>query len=287
MTAKFYSFKVGDLDCVALQDSTLTGPMNLFFSNANAAECEAIVRGLGYDPQAIPGGNTCLTVRNGDGWVLIDTGNGVAMADHGTLLESLRLAEISPSDVHTIILSHGHGDHYGGLIDGEGNFNFPNARVVMLKDEWEWWTSAEKLAEFERDAPARLELLQKYLLPILPKLELVEDGAEVVTGISVVYAPGHTYHHIAIRVASNGESLIYTGDAFLHPLHVAYPDWVFSNDIDAEKSQATHRNLVKLAAQPDTLLMAYHFEFPAVGRVSLDSGHWVWQPLEVVETTQS
>ena len=66
-----------------------------------------------------------------------------------------------------MIISHAHGDHIGGITDGDGNISFPNARFVMWKGEWDYWTDESNLAEMPE---ARANFARKNLLPIADRV---------------------------------------------------------------------------------------------------------------------
>lgn len=68
-----------------------------------------------------------------------------------------RLEGITPGDIDTVILTRGHPGHIGGNTISEGRPAFPNARFVMWKDEWDFWTS--DLAELKVDEHVKELLL--------------------------------------------------------------------------------------------------------------------------------
>jgi glyoxylase-like metal-dependent hydrolase (beta-lactamase superfamily II) len=66
-------------------------------------------------------------VNTGQELVLFDTGNGALQREHeplrdrlpeGLLVERMRHAGYTPEDVDVVVITHGHPDHIGGLMDG-------------------------------------------------------------------------------------------------------------------------------------------------------------------------
>ena len=74
------------------------------------------------------------TLQTSDGLILFDTLNNPMEAE--TVLEpGLRKLGLNPADIKYIILSHGHGDHYGGSTYFQQKY--PNARVMMTAADWD------------------------------------------------------------------------------------------------------------------------------------------------------
>ena len=85
---------------------------------------------------------TCLLIETGRHVVLVDTGAGESSPTTGAIRARLEVAGIRPKDVDTVILTHAHPDHIGGVIDCTGRAAYPNARYVLSEREWEFWTAA-------------------------------------------------------------------------------------------------------------------------------------------------
>ncbi len=99
-------------------------------------------------------------------------------------------------------------------------------------------------------------------------MDMVQDGAEIAPGISVMNSFGHTAGHMSLRVESNGKQLLAIGDAIAQTwMNFAHPDWY--NDIDADPVQTVvSRNAILDMASADGIaLLGYHFPFPGVGHV--------------------
>jgi glyoxylase-like metal-dependent hydrolase (beta-lactamase superfamily II) len=111
------------------------------------------------------------------------------------------------------------------------------------------------------------------------QIETVDRETEVVPGVRVIPAPGHTPGHLALMVTSEGRHLLNLGDAAVHPLHLEQPELENGFDQAAATAAATRRELLQRAVEERMGLMAFHFPFPSVGSVTpREEGGWTWSP---------
>jgi len=286
-----FRFETGKLECVVVSDGTLTyapptfpPPAILLFANAPRERLDHVLLEHNLQPEQWVEWTSpyiCLVVNTGDHLVLVDTGAGSLAPTTGRLLQNLKAEGIAPEDIETVILTHGHPDHIGGNTDAEGKPAFPNARYVMWKREWDFWTSGQ--AEQRLDEHVR-EVLVKFarenLPPIQAQVDLFDRETEIVPGIRAVAAPGHTPGHMALEISSEGEQLLCISDAALHPIHLEQPGWHAVVDFDPKQVVATRRRLLDRAAARKALVLAFHFPFPGLGRVVQKGEGWQWQPIE-------
>ena len=151
MNTEIYRFKVGTFECITVSDGTLTytppmfpPPATFLFTNAPKELLDQVLREHNLQPEQWVewiSPYICVVIDTGKHRVLMDTGAGGLGPNTGKLLQNLQAGGVTPRDIDTVILTHGHPDHIGGNTDAEGKLAFPNARFVMWKDEWDFWIS--------------------------------------------------------------------------------------------------------------------------------------------------
>ena len=221
----------------------------------------------------------CLVAKTDTNHVLVDTGAGGLGPNTGRLLQSLREEGVEPGDIDTVILTHGHPDHIGGNTIGDGTSAFPNARFVMWKGEWDFWTSEEEKMKADDHMRFLFTLAQNNLLPIQGQLDLLDRETEIIPGIRAITAPGHTPGHMALSISSEGNRLLCVADAVLHPIHVKRPNWYAVVDFSPKQVEDTRLRLFNMAAEQKALILAFHFPFPGLGHIIQEDGQRQWQPI--------
>jgi len=278
-----FHFKIGNFDCIVLSDGTFSYPDHSFFVNAPRERLEQVFREHNIPPGEITVPWTCLFINTGQQWVLVDTGAGAgSVPTAGKLLQNLQAEGIEPIDIDVVIITHGHPDHIGGNTDSEGRPVFPNARYVMWKEEWEFWTSEPDLTQLkvsEEIKQTMRSFAAKNLPPLQARLRLVGNETEILPGIQAIAAPGHTPGHMALVISSGNERLLYISDTVLHPIHLEQPEWYPAFDFAPEQAMNTRRQLLNRIAARKVLMIASHFPFPGMGHIVRKGEGWQWQPV--------
>ena len=290
MNTEIYRFNLGTFECMAVSDGIhiyrppmFPPPADFLFVNAPGRPRDQALREHNLQPEQWAewvSPYICLVVDTGEHRVLVDTGADGLDPNTGKLVQNLRAEGIAPEDIDTVILTHGHPDHIGGNADAEGKPVFPNARFVMWKGEWEFWTSEQAETELGEHKELLLKFACDNLPPIQGQLDLVDRETEIVPGICAVAAPGHTPGHMALAISSGGEQLLCISDTVLHPIHVEQPEWYAVVDFAPEQVVASRRQLLNRAATDKAMVLAFHFPFPGLGHVVRKREGWQWQAIE-------
>ena len=177
---------------------------------------------------------------------------GLSLSQNDAIASQLEALNYDVGQVKTVIATHCHFDHIGGLVD------FPNAELVTTPDELETLGTIG-LQTFYRPADlawqADIRTIQltgprKYCCPA--SLDLFGDG-EVV----LLEAEGHSPGHIAVALQGPDCVYIHAGDAF-------FLDWEIGHGFegpsrlsrllcsDSRALARTQQNLRKLGDSDDS-----------------------------------
>jgi glyoxylase-like metal-dependent hydrolase (beta-lactamase superfamily II) len=278
-------FNVGDIQCTAVSDGTFSYPTGWFFKNVSNEEIESCLREHNLPPKQVVSPYTCLLIKTGKEIVLVDTGADGLAPTTGDLLTRLKTEGVGREEITTVVLTHAHPDHIGGVLDNEGKPAFPNARFVMSKKEWDFWISGPDLSRMGLDDHTKALLVgcaQKNLPPLKAQIDLIDSEKEVVSGVHAIPAPGHTPGHLAIAISSGKKQLLHMVDAVLHPLHLEHPSWRNIFDLSEDGAVRTRQKLLNRAVAENADVLAYHFPFPGLGHIATNrNGAWKWEPADV------
>ena len=280
MTSDSKHFKVGEIECAAVSDGTFPYPIEWLFSNVPPEQVESRLRERKLPTTHVDSPYTCLLVKTGNHTVLIDTGADGLAPTTGNLLRNMEAEGISPEEITDVVLTHGHPDHIGGVLDASGQLAFPSARYVMSKTEWDFWNDPSALHDAAMDDHMRqllIDCAKKNLPPLEERMELFDGEKEIVPGIHAIPAPGHTPGHTALFISSANSHLLHISDSVLNPLHMENADWRSVFDLDSESAANTRRALLDRAAAERVSVLAYHFPFPGIGRVESKGNAWTWE----------
>jgi glyoxylase-like metal-dependent hydrolase (beta-lactamase superfamily II) len=183
-------------------------------------------------------------------------------------LADLAAAGYPRETIDTVVCTHLHVDHVGWntmLADGRWVPTFPNARYLIGRVEYRHWTALHEREDMNA-------VLADSVTPVAAAglVDLVETDYRVCDEVSLVPTPGHTPGHVSLRVVSDGEEALITGDFMHHPCQIARPDWSSTADSDPDAARATREAMLTRLAGARTLVIGTHFAGRTAGHVVPD-----------------
>jgi len=285
----YYRFAIGEVEAVVISDGGLSfQPIQPNWApEASKEELEGMLRSAFLPTDRFNLDVNTLLLKIGGELILVDSGAGGLFGPSlGKLRGHLSAAGVEPAQVTAVVISHAHGDHFGGLLDGDGKPVFPNAAYFASKTEVDYWTGPDpdmsKLRIPEENKKVFAANAKRYFGAIKDRLTLVSPGQKIVGGVEVLGAPGHTPGHIALLVTSGKEALLNSADTVHHHVVLfAHPEWTSAFDSDPKMAAETRSRILHRAAADGLRVLGYHLPFPGIGHVRTTKGgafEWVPEP---------
>ncbi|MEP3438333.1 MAG: MBL fold metallo-hydrolase [Hoeflea sp.] len=202
-------------------------------------------------------------------------------------LDNLAAAGISVEDVDIVFCTHLHIDHVGWNTRRDGDAwapTFPNARYIFGRAEYEHWTGDGKGPQV---FPENAAVIEDSVLPIAEAgmMELIDAGEEIMPGLRVEAAPGHTKDQLIVKYESDAGSFVISADVLHNPVQV-YEPFVTSRFCEyPDLAEQTRRNLLAYCAERDALLLPMHFGAPHAGRIARTASGYEFLPETAVDET--
>ncbi len=260
--------QIGDITCHVLSDGKHRLDGGGFFGLVPRVLWEKVIA-----PDAsntIPTAVRCLLIATQDQCILVDTGHGDKYSEkirqrlglpptRDRLLVDLARAGFQPEDVTTVLLTHLHNDHAGGMTRWVNHEEgapteavFPNATYIVQGKEYE--------ATHNTNERTRGTYFQEnwQCLVGTGQLQAVFGGHDFGHGVRSETAAGHTESLQVIWVESGSESLLFLGDAANWGVHLERLAWVPSFDILPMVSLESKRKLRFEIMERSPLLVFQH-----------------------------
>ena len=280
-----YHFNVGDFKATIVSDGTLAFPGSFLVPKADPDAVEAVLIEHFLSPENLLAHVNAIYLETAEHHVLIDTGSGNLFGPSaGHLFENLDVAGIAVEAIDTVLITHAHPDHVGGVLDDAEQLQLPNAQFYVSQPETSFWladTVELPNSLLDEDTQAGLIATAKGRLgAVRDRTTVFGMGEEVIPGIVAVASTGHTPGQASFLVTSNDASLLVTGDVFFSdPLNLENPDWEVAFDGEPTQGVETRHELLESATTERQLLMVPHMPFPGLGHVRTQGEAYGWEPI--------
>lgn len=261
---------VGAAEVIVISDGAMDQVENLMLPDRDTAQIGALFQREGFAYAGLKSDNKVAVIRIGGETILVDAGAGPDfMPTLGKLHDQLGLAGIAPEAITKVIFTHGHADHFWGIIDPLGGDTlYEKARHLMSEAELAFWQRADVVERHGEPFRGMAMGTVRRLKSLLPRLETVKPGAEIASGVQLVDTSGHTPGHVSVLVRSGGEQLFIGGDVLVQSVvSFAEPGWRWGADMDADQAIAARKRVLDMLATDKTRLVGFHFPWPGAGLV--------------------
>ncbi|RWE77935.1 MAG: MBL fold metallo-hydrolase [Mesorhizobium sp.] len=281
----FYKYKVGSLEVTAVYDGIWRKPHDpAFIKDVSVDDTKAALAKAGLTTDFMPIPLTVVVLKMNGRTIMMDAGSGVGQwqANATHLPANMKAAGIDYKAIDTILISHFHPDHVWGLMEkGTNDPVFPNAELIVNATEYNWWTDPSRLAKLpEGRKPAGKRIAENF--PKWKNWKLVDDGAEVVPGIRLMAAPGHTPGHSVYHVDAGAEQFLVSADTMYVPALLApHPEWQGAYDQDGPTAITTRHRIIDQVIADNVRICGSHFPFPGTGSFVKDGNAYAFTPTQI------
>ncbi len=280
----YYRTQLGKFEITALYDGMIELDTKLL-KNTSAAELQVLLARMFVGNPKMQTAVNAYLINTGSHLVLVDAGAAKLFGPSlGYVLQNMKASGYEPAQVDTVIITHLHADHVGGLNDADGKPLFPKAKILVAREDSDFWLSQKVADGAPKEVQPFFKMARDSAAPYLAsgQWNTFTQGSVLVPGIRAVQAHGHTPGHTAFAVESEGRRLLIWGDlVHAHAVQFARPGVSIEFDIDQKQAIATRRAIMKDVASSKSLVAGMHLPFPGIGHVRADGkGRYSWVPIE-------
>jgi glyoxylase-like metal-dependent hydrolase (beta-lactamase superfamily II) len=281
---RFHRIKVGDVEVTTLLDGGMGGTnegIRSFFPDATPAEIAPLRDRAFALPQGLHQPVGAYVLNTGRNLAMIDCGGHSSfIPTTGGALDALRASGYTPDQVDTVILTHIHPEHALGLSYDGTTRNFPNAEVVLTQIDHQFWTDPAMEGRVPQ-GQRFIEAARRAIRPYDGRIRTTEmrEGLEVIPGVFMDPAPGHTPGHVSYRVTSQNESILIWGDiAHQMLIQLARPRWRVGVDVDSAMGVQARLRTLDMVSTERLLIGGVHVPWSGFGRVVKDGEGYLFAP---------
>lgn len=250
------TLSVGAYEIYVLRDGVYKAPIDHMIHGKGEVARQAAIELWGGLEFAVD--VNCFALHGPEGLVLIDSGAGDEDGpDYGNAQLALRDAGFATDQVNHVLLTHIHGDHIGGLFDGDAA-RYPNALVHVPRGDLAFYVDEPSGAEppaNKRNGIANVKRLKRTY----GKRVTAFDFGPVLAGVDALALPGHTPGHSGFLIHDDRRSLLIWADiVHLDPLQLADPEAGLRYDIDPAAAIHSRQMAFELSAREGWYVAGSH-----------------------------
>jgi glyoxylase-like metal-dependent hydrolase (beta-lactamase superfamily II) len=240
--------RFGHYDVTLLLDGVFEAPTDVLIHAGGDAARQSLIENWGDTKIRID--VNCFILRGPDGISLIDAGAGTTWGESlGKAREALQAVGIQPDQIDRVLLTHIHGDHALGLLDGTAP-RLPRAELLVPETDLAYFTDPEARAAQPETRRGGFDIAANLLHAYAGRMQTIPAGP--VPGMPSVEAlplPGHTPGHTGYLLRGAGESLLIWADTLhLRDAQTADPEVGLVYDVDPVTAMHTRRALLEQTA---------------------------------------
>ena len=189
----------------------------------------------------------------------------------GSFPEDLAAAGFPVETIDLVLCTHLHVDHVGWntrLEQGRWVPTFPRARYLFGRTEYAHWSQVRD----GEDAQIMLDSVQPIVDAGLSTL--VESDHALTSEVRLEPTPGHTPGHVAVRIHSEAQQAVITGDLMHHPIQCCEPSIGSRFDADPEMARETRVRFLERYGDQPVLVLGTHFATPTAGHLVRRGDAW-------------
>ena len=252
-----FQTKVGNSEVILLSDGQKTGNKKILL-DASPEILEKYIPD-GTFPNSC---NAFLIKMNGKN-ILIDSGTG------SELLNNLAQIGVRPEDINTILLTHMHGDHIGGLVKNDKAV-FPNVtEIYIAQREYDYWhpNTGSKLAQ-------AVFSLYKNKIKLFQPNSLKSELTPLISGIFAIAAYGHTPGHTMFLLESGNQKMMIWGDlTHAMAIQIPHPEIAVTYDVDPVMATKSRIETLRYVSENNIPIAGMHIYFPGMGFIKANASN--------------
>jgi len=259
-----FSYSVGQYEVFMLVEGEREGNTAIIPS-ADAALLDQYIPSTGFRHTT-----NAFLVKTPEHNILIDAGTGAG----DVLLSKIRQIGLEPEQIETVLITHLHADHFGGL-QKDGTAVFPNTKVYISAKEYEHFS----INAINERAVAVLALYGSNVITF-ESANIDSTLTEILPGISPIANYGHTPGHTVFLIENNEDKLIIAGD-FLHVslVQFAHPEISATFDMDQAAAATSRRQLLEYTVRNQIPIGGMHIVYPGIGTVEAEDTGFKFIPV--------